>query len=68
MVAQRNVALLALAIKPLLLLAADCPAGAKPFPASLAGSGKQDHANLFDITYHETYKVINVNPTLATYK
>jgi len=68
MVAQVCVALLALAVCPPLLLAADCPAGAKPFPPDLAGKGRVDYANLFDITYYGTYKVITFNPTLASYQ
>mmetsp|Transcript_97916 Transcript_97916/g.210018 ORF Transcript_97916/g.210018 Transcript_97916/m.210018 type:complete len:538 (-) Transcript_97916:97-1710(-) len=68
MVAQRFVALLALAIYPQLLLAADCLPAAKASPAALAGTGKVDFANLFDITYYSTYKVITFASTLATYK
>jgi hypothetical protein len=68
MVAKRYVALLALAIGPQQLLAASCPTGAKPFPPKLAGSGRVNHANLFDITYHNNYKVITFNPTIATYQ
>jgi len=67
MVAQRYVAVLALAMCPQLLQAA-CPAGAKPFPTNLADSGRVPYANLFDITYHGTYKVIEFNQALATYK
>eukprot|EP00401_Gymnodinium_catenatum_P074628 CAMPEP_0117503382 /NCGR_PEP_ID=MMETSP0784-20121206/24302_1 /TAXON_ID=39447 /ORGANISM="" /LENGTH=571 /DNA_ID=CAMNT_0005298699 /DNA_START=307 /DNA_END=2023 /DNA_ORIENTATION=+ len=67
MVAQRYVALLALAVCPQLLQAA-CPAGAKPFPPELAGKGRVDHANLFDIMYYGTYKVITFSSALATYK
>jgi hypothetical protein len=68
MVAQRYVACLALAMCPQLLLAGTCPAGAKPFPPNLAGTGKVDFANLFDIDYYGTYKVITFSKTLATYK
>lgn len=40
------------------LVVGDCPAGAKPFPSSKAGSGKIDYAGLFEIDYYGTYKVI----------
>lgn len=68
MVLLRYEALLALALCPQLLEAAACPAGAKPFPAHLSGTGQVSFANLFEIDYHGTYKVIHFNPTLATYK
>jgi len=55
-------------IAPELLPTAECPAGAKPFPTDLAGKGRVDYANLFDIHYYGTYKVITFSPTLATYK
>jgi len=68
MVAQKHVVVLTLALCPQLLLAGDCPAGAKEFPADLSGAGRVDYANLFDITYYGTYKVITFSETLATYK
>eukprot|EP00931_Biecheleriopsis_adriatica_P002913 TRINITY_DN10409_c0_g1_i2.p1 TRINITY_DN10409_c0_g1~~TRINITY_DN10409_c0_g1_i2.p1 ORF type:complete len:548 (-),score=105.28 TRINITY_DN10409_c0_g1_i2:63-1643(-) len=68
MAVQKFTALLALAICPQLLLAAECPAGAKPFPPELSGKGRVDYANLFEIDYHGTYKVVSFSSTLATYK
>ena len=67
MVLLRYEAFLAFALCPQLLEAAACPAGAKPFPAHLSGSGNVSFANLFDIDYHGTYKVIHFHPTLAKY-
>ena len=68
MAARKFMAFLVLVVFPELSLAGQCPAKAKPFPPDLVGKGKVDHANLFDITYFGSYKVITFSPTLATYK
>jgi len=41
-----------------------CPDGAKPFPKV---KGEMKYANLFSITYYETYKVIEYSETLSKY-
>ena len=49
---------------------ASCPANAAPFtkPSDIGDAEVVRYANLFDIKYHETYKVIQYNPTLAKYQ
>lgn len=64
---RRMRGLLLLAICQRAVLATDCPAGAAPFPSDLANTGTVQHANLFSVTYHDTYKVISYSPTLSTY-
>jgi len=44
-----------------------CAAGAKPFPSSKSGKGKNNYADLFSIDYKENYKVIEYSPTLSSY-
>jgi len=46
----------------------DCPPGAKPFPSSLVGAGKISYANMFDIAYYDTYKVVTFSETLSKYR
>jgi hypothetical protein len=58
----------ALAFGPRAAWAGECPAGAAPFPGDMANSGRQQYANLFDISYYDTYKVIHYSDTLGTYK
>lgn len=60
--------LLALAGCPQPAAAGECQAGAKPFPTDLVNKGIQAHANLFQIDYHGTYKVISFKSNLATYQ
>ena len=56
-----------LALSPLAALAGDCPPGAAPFPSNMSNSGRQQYANLFDISYYNTYKVIHYSDTLGNY-
>jgi len=44
-----------------------CPAGAKPFPSHLEET-KVSYANLFDISYYGTYKVVEYSATLSQYQ
>jgi len=64
---QKLVFIVALALSPRAASAGECPAGAAPFPSDMANSGRQQYANLFDISYYDTYKVIHYSDTLGTY-
>ncbi|CAK0875539.1 unnamed protein product [Prorocentrum cordatum] len=58
----------ALALSPWVASAGECPVGAAPFPSGMASAGRQQYANLFDISYYGTYKVVHFSDTLGTYK
>jgi len=56
-----------LALCPRAALAGECPSGVTPFPSHLADTGTTSYANLFDVTYHGSYKVIKYSQTLSFY-
>jgi len=57
--------ILALCLQP--TWSSTCPTGARPFPSNFVNRGKINYANLFSITYYDTYKVVEYSSTLSKY-